>query len=306
MSEIQGLLPFWKEKGMTSHDCVNRVRRIFNMKKVGHGGTLDPDVSGVLPIALGKATKVLEYMLDSDKIYCGSVTFGRSTTTEDSSGETVDEQQVPATLTRDQIQEKMNTFIGEISQTPPMYSAVRVNGRHLYEYAREGVTVERPSRQVHIYAWETTSDLIWRENGETSIDFKVRCSKGTYIRTLAVDLGQSLYLPAYMSSLIRTQAGGIKQEECVTLQQLQNFAEEMTPEELADKCLLPLERALTHLSHFEMNEEVYRQVKNGAPLSRSLYPSQDYPVVMMYCGKAVAIYEAHKTKKDLMKPKKVI
>lgn len=306
MNDIQGILPLWKEAGLTSHDCVNQVRRLFGLKKVGHGGTLDPDVSGVLPIALGKATKVLEYMLDGDKIYQGTISFGRSTTTEDASGETVETAAVPSNLTREIVESAMKEFLGSIEQTPPMYSAVRVNGRHLYEYAREGIQIDRPSRQVEIYEWITLSDLYFNQLNELSIDFQVKCSKGTYIRTLAVDLGKALGLPSHMSALKRVQAGGINETECVTIKELREIANELTPNELASKYLLPLERALDHLPHLEIDQQLYNQVKNGARLDKSIYPEQEYPLVLIYGGYAVAIYEPHSSKEDLMKPKKVL
>lgn len=141
---MEGILPLWKERGLTSHDCVFKLRKILHMKKIGHSGTLDPDVDGILPICVGRATKVVEFLTDSGKVYEGEITLGYSTTTEDASGEIVDLTPVEKVLSNELIDSTMQTFIGEITQIPPMYSAVKVNGKRLYEYARNGETVERP------------------------------------------------------------------------------------------------------------------------------------------------------------------
>ena len=187
---MNGILPLWKEKGMTSHDCVNAVRRIFQMKRVGHGGTLDPEVDGMLIIAVGSATRVLEFLLEGDKTYQGQITLGQSTTTEDATGEIVKECPVAADLTEKQVDEGLAQFHGTVLQTPPLYSAVHVQGKKLYEYAHQGLKVERPQREVTIYEFVRTSSLQRTTAQKVKFDFKVRCSKGTYVRTLAVDLGR--------------------------------------------------------------------------------------------------------------------
>ena len=160
---IEGILPLWKEKGMTSFGCVSRVRRIVGMKKVGHAGTLDPEVEGVLPIALGNATKVLEFMLDSDKVYAGEITLGYTTSTEDATGEIIVREEVTEELHEEKIDQILESFVGKISQTPPMFSAVKIGGKRLYEYAFEGKEIERPSREVTIYSLERTSALKYDE-----------------------------------------------------------------------------------------------------------------------------------------------
>ena len=155
---MDGILPLWKERGMTSHDCVFKLRKILHTKKIGHGGTLDPDVEGVLPICVGKGTKVIEYMVDSGKTYEGEITLGFATTTEDVSGEIVEKKPVTTPLSTEQIDQAMAEMTGEITQIPPMFSAVKVNGKRLYEYARNGEEVERPQRKAMIYSFERTSD----------------------------------------------------------------------------------------------------------------------------------------------------
>ena len=184
---ISGIINLKKEAGMTSHDAVFKLRKILHEKKIGHGGTLDPDVTGVLPIAVGKATRVIEYMTEAGKVYEGEITIGFSTTTEDASGEVV--QTTPITeLDGATVDQAMASFEGEITQIPPMYSAVKINGKKLYEYARAGEEVERPQRQVKITEFVRTSP-IELENGTARFTFRVACSKGTYVRTLSVDLG---------------------------------------------------------------------------------------------------------------------
>lgn len=215
---MDGILPLWKERGMTSHDCVFKLRKILHTKKIGHGGTLDPDVEGVLPICVGKGTKVIEYMVDSGKTYEGEITLGFATTTEDVSGEIVEKKPVTTPLSTEQIDQAMAEMTGEITQIPPMFSAVKVNGKRLYEYARNGEEVERPQRKAMIYSFERTSEPIFNESAQTqSWRFKVVCGKGTYVRTLSVDTGKKLGYPAHMSDLTRTASGGLQAAQCLTL-----------------------------------------------------------------------------------------
>lgn len=203
---------------MTSHDAVFKLRKILHEKKIGHGGTLDPDVTGVLPIAVGKATRVIEYMTEAGKVYEGEITIGFSTTTEDASGDVV--QTTPVTeLDEETVDKVMTSFEGEITQIPPMYSAVKVNGKKLYEYARAGEEVERPQRQVTISEFVRTSP-IELENNTAKFTFRVACSKGTYVRTLSVDLGAKLGYASHMSALRRTASAGLTLDKALTLSQI--------------------------------------------------------------------------------------
>ena len=204
---------------MTSHDAVFKLRKILGTKKIGHGGTLDPDVLGVLPIAVGKATRMVEFMQDEGKVYEGEITLGYSTTTEDASGEVVAETPVLSPLDETTVDEAIASLTGPITQIPPMYSAVKVNGRKLYEYARAGQEVERPERQVTIYQFERTSPISY-ESELARFTFRVKCSKGTYIRTLSVDLGKKLGYAAHMSHLTRTSAAGLQLEDALTLKEI--------------------------------------------------------------------------------------
>ena len=216
---MNGIINLKKEAGMTSHDAVFKLRKILGTKKIGHGGTLDPDVLGVLPIAVGKATRMVEFMQDEGKVYEGEITLGYSTTTEDASGEVVAETPVLSPLDETTVDEAIASLTGPITQIPPMYSAVKVNGCKLYEYARAGQEVERPERQVTIYQFERTSPISY-ESELARFTFRVKCSKGTYIRTLSVDLGKKLGYAAHMSHLTRTSAAGLQLEDALTLKEI--------------------------------------------------------------------------------------
>lgn len=301
---MEGILPLWKERGMTSHDCVFKLRKILKTKKIGHTGTLDPDVDGVLPICVGKATKVVEYMMETGKGYIGEITLGYSTTTEDRSGEIVEQVKVIEIPTLEAIDSAMKDMEGKITQIPPMYSAVKVNGKKLYEYARAGETVERPERVAEIKQFKRTSDVVIdKEKGTVSWKFEVACGKGTYVRTLAVDLGKKLGYPAHMSDLTRILSGTFKASDCLTLAQV---AEKMEQEEI-EEALFPLEFGLKELASFAIDDTLWSKVKDGAVLPIDTIPADlPMPVVFTYLQKAVSIYAVHPQKKDYLKPIKVL
>ncbi|MDM5454414.1 tRNA pseudouridine(55) synthase TruB [Peribacillus simplex] len=302
---MNGILPLWKPKGLTSHDCVFKLRKILKTKKVGHTGTLDPDVTGVLPICIGRATKIAEYLTETGKAYEGEVTLGFSTTTEDASGEKVEEKKVEQVIPRERILEMLESLTGKIEQTPPMFSAVKVNGKKLYEYARAGVEVERPTREVSIYEITLLDDRSEFKGETISFRFRVKCSKGTYIRTLAVMMGEELGFPAHMSDLTRIESAGFKQEDCFTFAEVEAFMET----ERTDGFLLPLERGLFHLPKFQISDKVAKKVLNGAVLEQTedVIVEKGKPFVMVDpSGKAIAIYQIHPTKVGLIKPVKVL
>ena len=290
---VKGIINVKKEAGMTSHDVVFKLRKILGTKKIGHGGTLDPDVVGVLPIAVGQATRLVEYMQDEGKTYRGEITIGFSTTTEDASGETVEVTPVSEPLTEEAVDRAIASFVGLIEQVPPMYSAVKVNGRKLYEYARAGEEVERPSRQVSIYDFKRTSALA-ESDGVVSFGFEVTCSKGTYIRTLSVDLGKALGYAAHMSGLERTSAAGLSLEEALTLEEIRERVQ-------ADdwSFLHPLEIGTGDLPKVDLSQDQYVEVGFGRfiPLDESASE-----VAAFYQGRLVAILEA---RQEVYKPKKV-
>ena len=219
---LNGILNVYKEAGWTSFDVVAKLRGILKTKKIGHGGTLDPSVTGVLPVAVGKSTRLLEYMEAAGKIYEGEVTIGFSTETEDADGEIVSKTPVERELTESEIDSVMKNFIGKIKQIPPMYSAVKINGKKLYEYARAGQTVDRPTREITIKSFVRTSPVMTDEAaGLVSFSFKVECSKGTYVRTLAVDLAEQLGYAGHMSKLQRTASNGLMIKDAVKLSEIE-------------------------------------------------------------------------------------
>ncbi|WP_099362978.1 tRNA pseudouridine(55) synthase TruB [Fredinandcohnia onubensis] len=301
---MDGILLLNKPKGMTSHDCVFKVRKLVKMKKVGHTGTLDPDVSGVLPICLGRATKIVEYVTAANKTYEGEVKIGFSTTTEDASGEVVEEKRVDRDITKDEVLNVLHSLTGEIIQTPPMYSAVKVNGRRLYEYARQGMVIERPSRKITIHKLELLSDIV-QTNHTVSFRFRVTCSKGTYVRTLAVQIGEKLGYPSHMSDLIRISSGEFKLQQCMTLEELEGMVKNGRIQEH----LLSIEDALSHLPKIIINDKVAEKVKNGSvlPVPQELNQLQvGEPIATLHNGDILAIYQRHPEKPNLIKPIKVL
>ncbi|HWK23191.1 MAG TPA: tRNA pseudouridine(55) synthase TruB [Ureibacillus sp.] len=298
---MNGILPLWKERGMTSHDCVFKLRKILKTKKVGHTGTLDPAVEGVLPICIGQATRIAEYLTDAGKTYEAVVSIGRATTTEDAEGEVVEENLTHKSISRTQLLEALTQLTGVIEQTPPMYSAVKVNGKRLYEYARKGEVVERPTRKVTIYSLELLDEAEQFEGDEVTFKIRIACSKGTYIRTLAVQIGEKLGYPAHMASLVRTASGTFTKKECVTLQQV----EEIMNEGKINEVILPVEYALTNYPFIEIEEYNKKQILNGQVLPIHALLKENDKIVYSNQGKAYAVYIPHPTKEGYMKPEKM-
>ncbi|MCA1030117.1 tRNA pseudouridine(55) synthase TruB [Bacillus timonensis] len=303
---MEGILLLNKPKGLTSHDCVFKVRKLLKIKKIGHTGTLDPDVTGVLPLCIGRATKVVEYITGAEKTYEGEVTIGFSTSTEDASGDIIEKKIVNRDINRKEVLSILQSLTGEITQTPPMYSAVKVKGKRLYEYARQGIEIERPSRLV------TIKEIVLLDNreifdGETiSFRFRVTCSKGTYIRTLAVTIGEKLGYPAHMSDLKRVASGNYHIDECYSFEEI----EEMVLNNTLLNKLLPIESAISYLPNITINDTVAEKVKNGAVL-----PLPDTMIGIEYNqpftvfdseGTCLAIYKRHPEKLHLMKPEKIL
>ena len=293
---MDGILPLWKERGMTSHDCVFKLRKILKTKKVGHTGTLDPGVEGVLPICIGQATRIAEYITDTGKTYEAIVSLGRTTTTEDAEGETVEINSSYKSFTRQQVLEALESLTGEIEQTPPMFSAVKVNGKKLYEYARAGQTVERPTRKVTIYELDLLSNEELFEGEEIKFRIRIKCSKGTYIRTLAVQIGEVLGVPAHMYELVRTMSGTFKKEDCFTLEQI---ADKIKYEDYS--FLLPVEYALTDFPSVEIDSSNEKKINNGQQLPLHPLLKEHNKIVFTKKGKAFAVYIEHPEKEGVMK-----
>ncbi|GGF10676.1 tRNA pseudouridine synthase B [Halobacillus andaensis] len=297
---MNGILPLWKEKGFTSHDCVSKARGMLKTKKIGHTGTLDPDVEGVLPLCIGKATKIVPFLTDTEKVYEAEVTVGRSTETEDASGAVIDRQSVTTTPSKQEIANVIQQFEGQITQIPPMYSAVKVKGKRLYEYARDGETVERPVRSVNIHKIQLHENSITSLGEAFTFKITVTCSKGTYIRTLCVDIGKALGYPAHMSSLVRSRTGDIDKAQCYTFAQFQQFVDAGNVEQM----ILPMGRGLNHLNELQINEDQRFAFEHGQVLEK---PSDDVndPFVVKYKDEVLAIYQQHPTKPDKIKPIRV-
>ncbi len=213
-----GILVIDKPAGWTSMDVCAKLRGVFHEKRVGHGGTLDPMATGILPVFIGRATRAVEFAEKSDKEYIAGLKLGVITNTQDITGEVLETR--PACVSREQLEEALEQFRGDILQIPPMYSAIKINGKKLYELARKGREVERPARAVTIKTLE-----ILDKQGDGLYTFRVRCTKGTYIRTLCHDIGQVLGCGGCMASLRRTMAAGFTLEEAVSLEQIQTEAD---------------------------------------------------------------------------------
>lgn len=213
---MQGFLNLNKPAGWTSHDCVAKVRRLLKLKRVGHAGTLDPAATGVLPLALGKATRLLQF-LPSQKAYRATIRFGVTTTTDDLEGETLTTQEVPE-LKLEQVQAILPKFLGQIEQIPPRYSAIQVNGKRLYDLARQGKAVEVPKRTVEVFDIQV---LDWHSREFPELELAIHCGSGTYIRSIARDLGEMLHTGGTLASLIRTQSSSFCIEDSLTLEALE-------------------------------------------------------------------------------------
>ena len=227
---IHGIVNVYKEKGFTSHDVVAKMRGIAGQRKIGHTGTLDPDAEGVLPVCLGRATKVCELLTDKDKTYRAVLLLGKTTDTEDTTGEVLTETSTEH-LTEEQVIDAIMSFVGEYEQIPPMYSAVKIEGKKLYELAREGKTVERKSRKVCIHSIKITEMDLPR------IEIEVCCSKGTYIRTLCNDIGAKLGVGGCMDSLLRTKVSIFELEASKKLSELQEYKDQ----DRFIECVMPVD-----------------------------------------------------------------
>ncbi|MBD2257056.1 tRNA pseudouridine(55) synthase TruB [Pseudanabaena sp. FACHB-2040] len=252
---MQGFLNLNKPGGLTSHDCVARVRRLLQTKKVGHGGTLDPAAQGVLPIAVGRATRLLPY-LASGKAYRAVIRFGLTTATDDLEGEILHQQPAPD-LSLVQVQAALPQFLGQIEQVPPRYSAIQVGGQRLYDLARQGQTVEVPSRQVQVKQIEV---LDWQPGEFPELTVAIACGPGTYIRSIARDLGQVLGPGATLAHLLRTHSNGFDLAQSLTLDALKDQAEAGT------LTLLPPDDALSYLPALDLAGEIAVRWRQGQKL----------------------------------------
>ena len=285
---FEGILPIYKQRGITSHDVVFKARKILKMKKIGHAGTLDPEVDGVLLLLLGGATKVSDYAMDLGKSYRAEVCLGIKTTTEDLTGEVLEKCNV-SDIDINKIKDVLQTLIGEIEQTPPIYSAVKVKGKKLYEYARAGkFDVEIPSRKVNIYDVEFIEGSDYYKDNKFYFSINISCGKGTYVRTIATDIGKKLNLPSTMSKLTRTRSGKIELNNCLTLSEVEQLLEKNKLEEK----LLKKEYALEEYQFVEIPKFRAQQVMNGLRFRKDQFADYDFTdgIVFTYQNEAIAIY----------------
>ena len=288
---IHGILNIYKEKGYTSHDVVAKLRGIVGQKKIGHTGTLDPDAVGVLPVCLGKATKLCDMLTDKNKTYETVMLLGKVTDTQDISGNVLTESKTDD-ITEENVRQAVQSFVGEYMQVPPMYSALKVNGKKLYELAREGIEVERKARPVTIF------DIQIKEIDLPRVKMEVSCSKGTYIRTLCHDIGEKLGCGACMEELIRTKVSCFTIQDSLTLSEVQRRKEEQKLEQI----LISIDEMFSDYESVTLKEEYMSFVYNGTVFLpkhlKDYLQLQDGMKVRVYDGEGqfIAIYQFIKEK----------
>ena len=248
--EIDGVFLLDKPLGFSSNQALKKIQWLFNAKKAGHTGTLDPMATGLLPICLGEATKFSHRLLNAHKSYIATIQLGITTSTGDQEGEVISEKEV--VLNEAQLKDTLKKFIGDTTQIPPMYSALKFEGKPLYEYAREGIEIERKSRQIKIF------DIKLINIEKSIITIEVLCSKGTYIRTLAEDIGQTMGCGAHLKGLERTQTGNFQLSEALSIEAL-----EAMPMASREKALMPIDVLLEELSSIKLNMAELDAIKKG-------------------------------------------
>lgn len=279
---MDGIINVYKEAGFTSHDVVAKLRGILHQKKIGHTGTLDPEATGVLPVCCGKATKVCELLTDKDKSYRAVCRLGIETDTQDLTGNILNKYDT-GDLTEENIRKCVSEFQGDIMQIPPMYSALKVNGKKLYELAREGKTIERKARPVHI----DSIDIIDIDLDNNTFTMDVTCSKGTYIRTLCHDIGKKLGIAAAMESLIRTRVSIFELENAMTLSQIQQLADEGM-DRLEEK-ITKVDSLFPDYPKLYVNERGAKYLSNGNSLKKKDFLYSDK--IMVKDNQSVLIYD---------------
>ena len=256
---MDGIIVINKPKGCTSHDVVKRIKHIFN-EKVGHTGTLDPLATGVLPILIGKGTLLSKYLIEHDKTYEACIQLGKKTTTGDAEGEIIEEKNVLNNLLKkENVEQVLTSFIGKQQQTPPIYSAIKVNGKKLYEYARSGEDIEIKPRNIEIYNIE----LVEIESEKQEITFKVDCSKGTYIRSLCEDIAQKLGTVGYMKELNRLQVGKFKIENSIKVEDLEDIGK-------IKQGIITIEEIFSKNNSIIINDKDLKRFLNGISLKCEL------------------------------------
>jgi len=265
---VNGILLLDKSVGMSSNAALQEVKKLFFAKKAGHTGSLDPLASGLLPLCLGEATKLSSFLLDSDKVYEGVCQLGRKTSTGDAEGDVIEERPVPD-FDEASINKVFSQFMGDIEQIPPMHSAIKQNGQPLYKLAHQGIVVEREPRPVHIY------DLDYISHDTQSFRFRLRCSKGTYVRTLVEDMGEIMGCGAHLTNLRRTQVGPFDLENAVTPETIAHVVADGGHEEL-DKLMIPMDKALENWPAVRLSENSTYYVRQGQPVQVAKAPTSGW------------------------------
>ena len=285
---MDGIILVNKEKDFTSHDVVSIVKKITE-SKVGHTGTLDPNATGVLPLLIGNATKISKYLINHDKEYEAVIQLGKKTTTADIEGEVIEEKEVPEKIYIE-CENILKSFIGKQKQTPPAYSAIKVNGKKLYSYAREGIKIEIEPRNIEIYNIE----LMNINKEEKQISFRVSCSKGTYIRSLCEDIADKLGAVGYMKDLKRTKVGDFEIKEAITIDELK---EKFEKNDFSD--VITIENIFKDMPEIELNENNIKQYLNGVKITEK---NQDgiYRIYYKNEFNGIGILKDGKLKRDLV------
>lgn len=272
---LSGIINVYKEAGFTSHDVVAKLRGICKQKKIGHTGTLDPQAVGVLPVCLGSGTKLCDMLTDKEKEYIAELLLGVTTDTQDLEGQVLTEKKVEVTV--QQVEEAVMSFVGEYDQVPPMYSALKVNGKKLYELARAGKEVERKARRVHIREIEILKMEL------PVVQFRVVCSKGTYIRTLCTDIGEKLGCGGAMKSLIRSRVGQFRLEEALTLTEIEK---QRDLGKLNDICI-PVDQVFTEFPKLTVTVQAQKLLDNG----NAIYPTMTVEEMTYESGRWIRFYK---------------
>lgn len=275
--EISGVINVYKEAGFTSHDVVAKLRGIFHQKKIGHTGTLDPDAEGVLPICLGKGTRLCDMLTDHDKVYEAVLRLGITTDTQDMSGTILQEREV--LVSDEEVKACIMSFVGEQLQIPPMYSAIKVNGKKLYELAREGIEIERKARKVHFYSIDVLEIHL------PVIRIRVHCSKGTYIRTLCHDIGETLGCGGCMEKLLRTKVERFTLDSAKKLSEIQELVEQGT----VGTYIIPVDQMFDHLPKVMTDFYGDKLVHNGNPVSWVMIQDQGISIAE---GTQLRVYDS--------------
>ena len=305
---MDGLLIVDKKEGNTSFDVIRNVRKEYNIKKVGHIGTLDPLASGVLPVLIGKATKLSDYLMMHDKEYIARIILGKKTSTGDREGNVIEEKEIKKSkISKENIEAVLNSFLGESYQTPPMYSAIKVNGKKLYELARENKEIERTPRKINIAKIELLKieNVNVNENANLSwqsieITYKVQCSKGTYIRTLSEDIAEKLGTVGYMSYLRRTRVGDFKIEDAGKLIDMENIINNIPKYEIKEKNISQLINGVKVRKQQENNINVEKNNKN---IENKKQDAKKSELCKLYCNNkfiGYGISEGEFVKRDIL------